>query len=87
MVLFDAELRNSNWKCIVFTSEKWFNLSDQDCLNYYKHELCWKTDEIQQDIDVREGPTVWDAILDKGIIALQGAVGKMDAEEYKVILE
>lgn len=78
---------NQNWKTVIFTDEKKFNLSGPDGLNYYWHDLRRDAEEIEWGPQTREGLMVWGAISYKGPIGLEGAEGSMDAKYYTNILE
>lgn len=77
---------NVNWKAIVFTDEKKFNLSGSDFLIYYWNDFCQNPDKIECESNCREGLMVWNAISDKDIISLEGAVGTIDTDYYIAIL-
>lgn len=63
-----------DWKSVVSTDKKTFNLSGPDVLNYYWHNLRRARDEVELDWNTRDGIMVWGAVCNKGAIGLECTV-------------
>lgn len=77
----------TQWHYVAFSDEKKFNLEGPDGYNYYFHDL--RKDEHTLDrLHSREGGVmVWGAITYYGTCELQFLTSRMNAENYKNVLQ
>lgn len=77
----------SEWKKVIFTDEKKFNLDGPDGFHYYYHDLRKEEVILSRNHSRTGGVMVWGAISYYGVIDLVTTKGIMNAESYKTILE
>lgn len=75
------------WKRVVFSDEKKFNLDGPDGFNYYFHDLRKEKLYLEQNHSCAGGVMVWGAISYYGTVELQFLSTKMNAVNYKGVLE
>ena len=75
------------WKKVVFTDEKKFNLDGPDGYNYYFHDLRKEERFLSRHHSREGGVMVWGAISYYGIIDLKVVDTRMTGLSYKALLE
>lgn len=70
---------------MIFPDEKKFNLFRPDGLSYHWHHLRRKPNDVELWSQLKDIPTVWEAIFYKGPIGLEGATGPTNARYYTTI--
>lgn len=76
-----------DWKKVVFTDEKKFNLDGPDGLQYYWHDLQKQPEIDSKRVQGGRSVMVWGAISFNGKLDLVGNEGKMNSEYYTQVLE
>lgn len=77
----------SDWRYVVFTDEKKFNLEGPDGYNYYFHDLRKEEHQLDRLHSRVGGVMVWGAISYYGTCELQFLTANMNAINYKKVLE
>lgn len=75
------------WKRVVFSDEKKFNLEGPDGYNYYFHDLRKEELQLNRNHSCAGGVMLWGAISYYGTVELQFLTAKMNAVSYKKVLE
>lgn len=76
-----------DWKFVVFTDEKKFNIDGPDGYNYYFHDLRKEERFLTRHHSREGGVMVWGAITYYGTLELEVVSGKMTGNSYKMMLE
>lgn len=76
-----------DWKSVIFTDEKKFNLDGPDGLACYWHDLRKEPERFSSRQQGGRSVMVWGAISYKGTIGLNGIEGTMDSKYYCNVLE
>jgi len=82
-----SDTRLNDWRSVVFTDEKRFNLDGPDDFQYYYHDL--RKDELylSRNHSREGGVMVWGAITFYGTIVLICIDQKMNGDRNKTLLE
>lgn len=78
---------SSEWRTVVFSDEKKFNLDGPDGYNYYFHDLRKEPRFLTKHHSREGGVMVWGAVSYYGTSEIVFESAKMTAESYKRILE
>nr|XP_043069532.1 uncharacterized protein LOC108120241 isoform X2 [Drosophila bipectinata] len=78
---------NKEWKTVIFSDEKKFNLDGPDGYNYYFHDLRKEECFLSRHHTCQGGVMVWGAISFYGTCELQFVTSKMNANDYKKVLQ
>lgn len=78
---------NKEWKAVVFSDEKKFNLDGPDGYNYYFHDMRKEECFLSRHHSCTGGVMVWGAISFYGTCELQFVSSKMNANVYKTVLQ
>lgn len=76
-----------DWKFVVFTDEKKFNIDGPDGYNYYFHDLRKEERFLTRHHSREGGVMVWGAITYYGTLELEVVSSKMTGNSYKMMLE
>lgn len=88
-MVWDVQQRGhvNDWRTVVFTDEKKFNLDGPDGYNYYFHDLRKEKRFLNRHHSREGGVMVWGAITYYGTIDLEFQSAKMTGASYKTLLE
>ncbi|XP_065368825.1 uncharacterized protein LOC135961256 [Calliphora vicina] len=88
-MVWDVQQRGhvNDWRTVVFTDEKKFNLDGLDGYNYYFHDLRKEKRFLNRHHSREGGVMVWGAITYYGTIDLEFQSAKMTGASYKTLLE
>lgn len=78
---------NKEWKTVVFSDEKKFNLDGPDGYNYYFHDMRKEECFLSRHHTCAGAVMVWGAISFYGTCELQFVTSKMNANVYKTVLQ
>jgi len=78
---------NKEWKTVVFSDEKKFNLDGPDGYNYYFHDIRKEECFLSRHHTCAGGVMVWGAISFYGTCELQFVTSKMNPNVYKTVLQ
>lgn len=78
---------STQWKHVVFSDEKKFNLEGPDGYNYYFHDLRKEEHHLDRLHSRVGGVMVWGAISYYGTCELQFLTSRMNAQDYNKVLK